>query len=199
MGKAHDGVHGGANFVAHIGQKITLGKAGRLRGFFGQEEGLGALFYQALQVVTVTLQLCLNLFALRHVNEAGAHQLPTGDVQTDQTHFAHQIAAIRGAHGALDVHQFPLPGAGKVLFNAFCNRQTIRLLGAVKPVQLRANQLLGWAAKERDCAGIGICNQPGFGIYHQNGFGRLLYGDAVALFAFAQGGLGHFSFFGSAV
>ena len=38
MGHADDRIHGRSNFVAHVGQKITLGPVGLIGGLFGRDK-----------------------------------------------------------------------------------------------------------------------------------------------------------------
>ena len=71
LAQAHNGVHGGANFVAHAGQKVRLGAAGRLGLCGGVLQGLGAVFDQGFQVFAVLLQFLVALLqALDHVVQA---------------------------------------------------------------------------------------------------------------------------------
>lgn len=67
MGQADNRIHRGTYFMAHVGQKGTLGSAGRL----GFEPGLfqlkGALLDQFLQVITMQIQLSARTFFFANI------------------------------------------------------------------------------------------------------------------------------------
>ena len=74
-GHADDGVHGGADFVAHVGQKITLALVGRFGLLLGQHQG--AFHAQLLGEVQAEGN---------NGNAIGAHVL------------LHAVAPVDGAH-----------------------------------------------------------------------------------------------------
>ncbi len=64
FGHAHDAVHGGADFVAHVGQELAFGAAGRFGPFFhhGKFGGSSAHFlFQPIMMALKVLVALLNL------------------------------------------------------------------------------------------------------------------------------------------
>ncbi len=67
ISEPQNGVHGGADLVAHVGQKRTLGTVGALRPLMGLGQLQGALVNHLLQVIAVLIQLLAELLLLGNV------------------------------------------------------------------------------------------------------------------------------------
>ena len=74
MGEPDDGVHRGADFVAHVGEERALGAVGVLGCIFchlqlagGLTQLCRALFDKLFQLITVAQQLALTLLAIGNV------------------------------------------------------------------------------------------------------------------------------------
>ena len=117
VGQADDGVHGGADLVAHVGQEAALGLVGRLCGFLGQGQALhgqiqipGALGHQVFQAVAVLLELLLVLVALGDIDVAATNERTVQGGQADQAALAAPAAAVQGEDVALEHGFFAAPG-----------------------------------------------------------------------------------------
>ena len=72
MAQADDGVHRGADFVAHIGEEFTLGMVGRFRRLLGMMKfflhllALGDIFDKAFQIEKISIGA--KHFTSSHVN-----------------------------------------------------------------------------------------------------------------------------------
>ena len=82
MDHARDGVQGGANLVAHVGEEGALGNAASLCRVFSNNQILGARFHQRLQPFTVGRKLGLNLLALCDIPDQSDGNPPTLHVQS---------------------------------------------------------------------------------------------------------------------
>jgi hypothetical protein len=86
VGQTDDGIHGGADLVAHVGQKIALGLGGGL--------GLGLLLVQVLhhvehgrlgfiQFLDLLLEIVLHLLALGDIQKRSHHVVDITGVVAD--------------------------------------------------------------------------------------------------------------------
>ncbi|MNZ63145.1 hypothetical protein D3C78_812840 [compost metagenome] len=71
VGEAQDGIHGGADLVAHVGEEGALGLVGAFGALMGLRQLLGALADHLLQVEAVLIQLLPELLLL---GDVGLHR-----------------------------------------------------------------------------------------------------------------------------
>ena len=108
VGEADDGVHRGADFVTHVGQKLALAAAGRLGRLHRDDHFGAALGYQLLKVVPVVRQLLADAFLLGDVVLDG-NVMGDAAVGLAQRRDAHGLGALlAGAHA---VHELTAPDA----------------------------------------------------------------------------------------
>ena len=133
-------VHGGADFVAHVRQKLRLGAVGGVGQGAGLGELAGALLHQALQLMAVQVQLHVQAFGLGDVLVNAQHaksfalmvfQRDFGGAQPDRL-------AVRGGLG-LVIKQ---PGYAAGHHPLVVASVQVSLLGPTHLVVVLADQLL---------------------------------------------------------
>ena len=189
--QADDGVHGGADLVAHVGHEAALGLVGRVGLSACRSQLLGAVEHQFLQVVTVLVELVAQALDRGHIahhqmdgrlvtvaDGSGLHlDIEQRAVLPDQLHLGHR----RRRRARPDVDQ---PG-----------QMTDALLGRKQIDDRLAHQSLGRAGPEqRHRRGVDV-DQPAAPV-HGHGFGGGLDQRAVTLLAFLHLRLGALAFAG---
>ena len=105
MGETDDGVHRGADFMAHVGQEGALGAIGFLGDFLGQRQFAGAGGDQFLEVVAMFFEFGVGLALCRDVVDED-HQVRFAVHLYRFGRDADQVALSVGADaGALEVAQ----------------------------------------------------------------------------------------------
>ena len=65
--QANNGIHGGPDFVAHVGQEASLGQVGGLCCLLGVDQGCGSLIDHRLQMISMALQFGFSLLEFCNV------------------------------------------------------------------------------------------------------------------------------------
>ena len=122
VGHAEDGVHGGADLVADVGQELVLGPVGRLRRLLG------------------AAQLLLGPLAFGHVADEGGEQVLLAHADGGDADFGGELAAVAAQGRDLEdaVEQRPLAG-----------RQEASQAALVSFAELRGDDGFGQDAADR--------------------------------------------------